>query len=62
MGETYDHDDHLKTGLFDEDIKIDYAVKKEMRKHYEEKYTSAGNLDTFGANEHEKMHILCLKI
>ena len=33
-----------------------------MRKNYEEKYTSAGNLDNFGANEHEKMHILSLKI
>ena len=48
--------------MFDEDIKIDHAVKKEMRKNYEEKYTSAGNLDNFGANEHEKMHILSLKI
>ena len=50
FNENYDHDHQFKIGLFNDEMQIDHAVKKEMRKNYadareEQDFNSYGNND-----------------
>ena len=57
LGPDDDHDNHFKIGLYNDEQKLDFAVRKEMRKNYDDQ-SEGFDLNNIGANEYEKMKIL----